>query len=96
MNVWRKQSVKWAKNGKRVAKGTPDAKQTKSFSKRFYGTLRTASGKRKQVPLTEDRKSSQTLLNPSQGDEDRNRALGVTDSDTQRQALENVEWMRIS
>ncbi len=85
MKVWRKQSTKWTKNGKRVAKGTKGAKPTKAESKRFYGTLRLANGKRKQQPLNEDKTSSVTLLRRLQGDEDKRRALGVTEQDEQRQ-----------
>lgn len=64
MKVWRKQTTR---NGGR----------TTIYSKRFYGTLRTADGKRKQVPLSEDRETSVQLLQRLQLDEDRQRALGV-------------------
>lgn len=76
MNVWRKQSVKWTKNGKRVAKGTKGATPTKTLSKRFFGTLRLANGKRKQQPLTDDKQSSLTLLRRLQTNEDDKRANG--------------------
>ena len=77
MKVWRKQTVRYTKNGKRCTKSTPGAKAKTEYSKRFYGTLRTADGKRKQVPLCEDRQASETLLRRLQTDEDRQRAVGV-------------------
>ncbi|MCA8991374.1 MAG: tyrosine-type recombinase/integrase [Planctomycetaceae bacterium] len=85
MKVWRKQTVRYIKDGKRVPKGTRGAQRKTEHSKRFYGTLRTASGKRKQTPLTEDEKTSQRLLVKLQGDEDRKAILGVTEEDERAQ-----------
>jgi hypothetical protein len=77
MKVWRKQSVKWILKGKRVPAGTPKAKAKTIESKRYYGTLTLASGKRKQQPLTEERETSETLLRRLQTEEDSKRANGV-------------------
>lgn len=66
MKVWRKQTTR-TKNGKRET----------IESKRFYGTLKTSDGKRKQIPLTEDRASSETMLRRLQSESDLDRALGV-------------------
>jgi len=77
MNVWRKQTVKWAVNGKRVSKGTPKAKRVVIESKRFYGTLTLATGKRKQQPLMESKETSETLLRRLQCEEDTKRANGA-------------------
>jgi integrase len=54
-------------------------------SKRFYGTLSLANGKRKQQPLTEDKTSSVTLLRRLQTQEDNKRASGVTEDVERRQ-----------
>jgi len=77
MNVWRKQTTRWTLNGKRAKAGTPNAKRHVEGSKRFYGTLRDAYGKRKQVPLTEDEETSRTMLKRLQRDADALRASGV-------------------
>lgn len=77
MEVWRKQSTHWAINSKRVPKGTANASKVCILSKRFYGTLRLATGKRKQVPLTDERKTSLTLLRRLQTEQDEQRANGV-------------------
>jgi len=62
MGVWRKQCKRYFVNGKLVTRRTPEAVATTVYSKRFYGTLRFANGKRKQVPLTKNRKTSEALL----------------------------------
>lgn len=67
MNVWRKQTVKFSRHGKRVV----------ILSKRFYGTLRTANGKRKQIPLTLQKETSRTLLRRLQTEADTKWASGV-------------------
>lgn len=77
MKVWRKQSVKYYLGVKKVPKGTPKAKRKTIVSKRFYGTLRLSSGKTKQVPLTEERSTSRTLLRRLQTEEDAKRANGA-------------------
>jgi integrase len=77
MKVWKKQTTQWILKGKRVATGTPKAKRTTIHSKRFYGTLRLADGKKRQTPLTEDKESSETLLRRLQTDEDSKRANGA-------------------
>jgi integrase len=77
MNVWRKQTIRYRLNGRNVPKGTAKAKRERIESKRFYGTLRLASGKRKQVPLTEAKDTSETLLRRLQCDEDTKRANGA-------------------
>ena len=56
----------------------------KTYSRKWYGTLKTFSGKRKQVPLTDDKKSSETLLRRLQGEQDRLRAVGATQTDLER------------
>ena len=77
MNIWRKKSTKWPVDGKRVPPRTPKAKRHVIESKRFYGTLLTSDGKRKQIPLTDDRDTSETLLRSRQYEEDTFRAAGV-------------------
>jgi hypothetical protein len=47
---------------KRAAKSTPGAKPVKELSKRFYGTLNVYDGRKRQIPLTEDAKTSRKLL----------------------------------
>jgi len=74
MKVWRKQTTR-TRNGQ---------KET-LYSKRFYGTLTLASGKRKQEPLTEDKASSLALLKRLQREQDDKRARGVTRQDEQRE-----------
>ncbi|MFV0445737.1 MAG: hypothetical protein ACK5Q5_19320, partial [Planctomycetaceae bacterium] len=59
------------------------------YSKRFYGSLKTSDGKRKQIPLTEDRKTSEALLRRLQNEADRKRALGITEAD------ENTVYVRL-
>lgn len=55
MKVWRKQLVQYfTKEGKRCPKGQ-SVRQKTIESKRFYGTLTLASGKRKQTPHGEVR-----------------------------------------
>jgi hypothetical protein len=53
--------------------------------RRFYGTLTDAYGKRRQIPLCEDREASQTLLRRLQTEADRKRAAGVSRQDEERQ-----------
>lgn len=77
MNVWRKQSTRYLLNGKRTTKRTKGAVAETILSKRFYGTLKLADGKRKQVPLTEERKTSEALLRRLQTTEDEARANGL-------------------
>jgi integrase/recombinase XerD len=77
MQVWRKQSVRWVLNGKHVPKGTPNAVKETIRSKRFYGTLNAYDGRKRQVPLTEDKATSETLLRRLRCDEDSKRANGV-------------------
>ncbi len=84
MNVWRKQSVRYVKNGKRSSKGVAGVKPLTVFSKRFYGTLILSDGRKKQIPLSEDRDASETLLRKRQIDEDRDRGLGITPKDRER------------
>lgn len=85
MNVWRKQTTQWVVRGKRVSAETPHAKQRTIYSKRFYGTLALASGKRKQTPLTEDAETSRTLLRRLQTAEDTKRANGADRYSEERQ-----------
>jgi integrase len=85
MRVYRKTSVKWTLNGKRVSLKTPQAKRIEFISKRWYGTLRTFDGKRKQVPLCENKDTARTLLERLQLDEDRKRSIGVSRQDVERQ-----------
>jgi len=85
MKVWRKNSVKWTLNGKRVSPNMKGARKKTIPSKRFYGTLTTFEGKRKQIPLTEDANTSRQLLRRLQAEEDHKRAMGVTRQDVERQ-----------
>ena len=77
MKIWRKNSVKWTLNGKRVSPNTEGAKKRTIPSKRFYGTVKTYEGKRRQTPLTEDTETSRQLLRRLQAEEDRRKALGI-------------------
>lgn len=85
MKVWRKQTVKWKRDGKRVKAGTERAERCVTLSKRFYGTLTDADGKRQQVPLCEDREASERLLRRLQTEADKQRALGLAKHERQRQ-----------
>ena len=84
MNVWKKKTVVWELNGKRVKAKTRGAKKRTTESKRFYGTLKTSDGKTKQVPLNEDVESSLTLLRRLQSEADHDRALGITPKERER------------
>jgi integrase len=75
--VWRKQTTRYRLNERNVPKGTPKAKRFVIESKRFYGTLTLATGKRKQQPLTHERDTSETLLRRLQTAEDTKRANGA-------------------
>ncbi|PQO42291.1 tyrosine-type recombinase/integrase [Blastopirellula marina] len=77
MKVWKKQTVVFMYKGKRVDRGMPGAKPEQLLSKRFYGTLKTASGKRKQVPLCENKRAAEEMLQRLQLEEDRQMALGI-------------------
>lgn len=77
MSVWRKQTVRFVVDGKQVRKGTPGAKRRREESKRFYGTVTLANGKRKQTPLTDERDTSETLLRRLQTAEDTKRVNGA-------------------
>jgi len=96
VRVWRKQTVRYLVNGKRASKGTPGAVPRRERSKRYYGTLRTCHGRNKQIPLTLDKTSSQTLLRRLQREEDDKRAMGVTrqDEERQRPLSEHLEEFR--
>lgn len=84
MTVWKKTTIRYLKNGKQSRKGVQGAEPVREESKRFYGTLKTASGKTKQQPLTEDEATSLKLLNRLQLDEDRKRSLGITQTEENR------------
>lgn len=84
MSVWKKQSVKWLSLGKQVPSGTAGATKKTIESKRFYGTVRQADGRSKQVPLFKDKDQSIRLLVQLQAQEDRDRELGITKGDRER------------
>jgi integrase len=84
MKVWRKKTVRWTKNGKRASPTTAGAKKVVIPSKRWYGTLKDAFGKRKQTPLCEDRKAAETMLCRLQTEADRKRAVGVSRQSEER------------
>jgi hypothetical protein len=84
-NVWRKNSVAWLLGNKRVSPNTTGADKVTVPSKRWDGTLTDAFGKRRQVPLCEDRKAAETMLTRLQADADRKRAVGFTREDAQRE-----------
>ena len=77
MGVYRKKTVRWSLSGKRVAPHTSGAKRVVIPSKRFYGTLRDADGKRRQIPLSEDKNAAKALLRRLQTEADYKRAAGV-------------------
>ena len=56
----------------------------RSGSSKFYGQLRTACGKRKQIPLSENKGTSQKLLARLQGEQDNLKALGLDDRSKRR------------
>lgn len=85
MQVWRNKTVRYVLDGEKVARGTPGATKETVESKRFYGTLRLAEGRTKQVPLCEDRDASRKLLRRFQTDEDRANALGLDRPARERQ-----------
>lgn len=85
MRVWKKQSVKWYLGDIRSSKGVKGAKPRTEESKRFYGTLKTYTGKVKQIPLTEDEDTSRTILERLQRVEDERKANGFTRFDEERQ-----------
>jgi integrase len=72
-------------NGKRVSPNTTGAKRHVEECKRWYGTLRTFDGKRRQVPLCEDRQAAETMLRRLQTEADRKRAVGYTREDDERE-----------
>jgi len=98
MNVWKKQSVKWFKGEKRSKKGVKGAEPQTLFSKRWYGTLKTYDQKKKQVPLTEDKDTSEDLLKTLQRTEDERRVNGFTKIQEQREKpiLEHLDEFRTS
>ncbi len=87
MKVWRKQTVRYVnkKNGKKATKDDPLAVKQLIESKRYYGTLNTSDGKRKQIPLTEDADASLTLLQNLQREADKDKALGITPTDRKKE-----------
>ncbi len=85
MKVWKRQSVVWMLGEKRSSKAVSGAQPRKLLSQKWYGTLRTYEGKSKQVPLTEDRDTSQTLLKTLQRQEDERRANGFSHVQEERQ-----------
>lgn len=78
MKVWKKQTIRWTKNGKNVPRGTDGASKKAIESKRYYGSVTLSSGKRKQQALTESEKTSLEILVRLQNEEDKKRAFGVT------------------
>jgi len=76
-NVWKKKTIRWRIDGVNVPKDTPGAKRIEILSKRYYGTLRTASGRSKQVPLTDDIKTSKVMLTRLQASENERLASGL-------------------
>lgn len=54
------------------------------YSKKWYGTIRTADGKAKQVPLAEDEATSEKLLKKLQSDQHERKANGTTQFDDAR------------
>ena len=81
MGIFRKQTTCYVLNGKRVATKTKGAKKRTVESKRWYGRIRTADGKRKQIPLTEDEDTSTKLLVKLQHEQDERRINGTTTFD---------------
>lgn len=67
MKIFRKQTTRPQPNGKRIT----------VYSKRYYGTIRTADNKRKQVPLTVDRDTSRIMLKRLTRESDEQRANGT-------------------
>lgn len=90
MNVWKKQTTRYRKDGRNVPKGTAGAEKITLLTKRYYGTLKLASGKSKQVPLTVSEKSSQQLLAKLQADEERKLILGIPEEEELKQKSVDV------
>lgn len=84
MKLWKKTSTRTVLDGKRVPSGTPGATKVRTQSPRWYGALKRADGIRQEIPLTHDEKSSQTLLARLQTEQDRLKALGLTDRSKER------------
>ncbi len=85
MNVYRKNTVRWELNGKRVPPKTIGARRVVIPSKRFYGTLRDIDGKRRQIPLSEDKNASKALIRRLQTEADHKRAVGIDRHAEERQ-----------
>jgi integrase len=77
VEVYRKSTVRWTLDGKRASPNTPLSVKETIPSKRWYGTVTDFDGKRRQMPLFEDRESSKTLLRRLQAEADHKRAVGV-------------------
>ena len=75
--VTRKQVVRYLVDGKQVVKGTKGATVKRDESRNFYGTLKLANGRSKQVALCEERKASEDLLRLMQTKENEKRATGI-------------------
>lgn len=85
MKVWKKQSVVWMIGSKRASKEACGASPRTLYSSKWYGTLTTFEGKKRQTPLTTDRDTSLTLLKTLQRTEDERRARGFTRAEEQRE-----------
>ncbi len=78
MSVWKKKTVRYFVGDKRSSKGVKGAVPHTEESKRWYGTLKTYDQKKRQVPLTEDKDTSEKLLRTLQRTEDERRVNGYT------------------
>lgn len=91
MKVWRKKTVIWKCDDKRVKAKSRGAVKHTLESKKYYGTLTLSDGKKKQVPLTEDEETSLVLLRRLQNENDHDKALGITPRDRERsRAIEEL------
>jgi integrase len=94
MKVWRKQTIRWRLKGINVPRGTPNAQRNVTLSRRFYGTIRLASGRLKQVPLADGRNDSRAILRRLQAEQDEYRSYGRSASfirERQRPLLELLD-----
>lgn len=84
MKLWKKTTTRTVLDGKRVPSGTPGASKIRTQSPKWYGVLKRADGNRQEIPLTHDETSSRTLLARLQTEQDRLKALGLTDRSKER------------
>lgn len=84
VTMWKKKTVRWYAGKQLVPSGTEGAIKRTIESKKFYGTLKTCDGRSQQIPLTDERGTSEAMLRRLQSEADRERALGIGSKDKER------------